>query len=291
MTASSSTSDSGWGTWPRISPFSRWIWTPSGIRDLPRFFVEEYVRLSGDTRLGELIDFYACYHAFTRGKVLSFELGEAEIDSEEKEEAAGRARGYFHLAHHYAVRETRPFLIIMFGLAGTGKSRIADDLADEMDSIVYRSDEVRKELAGQSPLAHHYDRFGSGIYSTTMTRKTYATLYARAEKALGANRSVILDACFLKHKERQEAKSVAEKTGARFLIVAVTCPDDVVKRRIAKRMKEKNASDATFEVYLKQKLLREPLDASERPDSLGVDSTGRDDETIRSIIGRLLLGR
>ncbi len=93
---------------------------------LSRLFVQEYVGRSGDTVLASLVDFYACYHAFSRGKVISFELGEAEIDTGEKEDAARRARAYFHLAHHYAIKETSPFLVITFGLAGTGKSRVAD---------------------------------------------------------------------------------------------------------------------------------------------------------------------
>jgi aminoglycoside phosphotransferase family enzyme/predicted kinase len=257
---------------------------------LSRFFIDEYVRLSGDTELRQLVDFYACYHAFTRGKVLSFELGEAEIDSGEREEAARRARSYFHLAHHYAVKETTPFLVITFGLAGTGKSRIADLVAHEIDAAVFRSDEVRKELSGTSPLEHRYGRFGVGIYSTQMTEKTYKALLDRARETLCANRSVILDACFLKRDERKEAARLAEETGARFFIAAVTAPDDVVKKRIARRMKEKDASDATFAVYQRQKLLRERLDPAEERCAVGVDTTGPENENARSIVGRLLLG-
>ena len=258
---------------------------------LSRFFIDQYAHLAGDGRISELIGFYACYHAFTRGKVLSFELGEEEIDSREKETAARRATSYFHLAHHYAVRETAPFLVITFGLAGTGKSRIADLLAREIDAEVIRSDEVRKELAGIGPLEHRYGRFGVGIYSIDITKKTYGALFDRAREALGANRSVILDACFLKREERKKAREVAERTGARFLIVAVTCPDDVVKKRIAKRAKEKAASDATFEVYLKQKLLCERLNGKEEQNAVGVDTTQPENDSVRSIVGRLLLGQ
>ena len=257
---------------------------------LSRGFIDEYVGRSGDTALTALIDFYACYHAFTRGKVTSFELGEAEIDSDEKERAARRARAYFHLAHHYAVRETSPFLVITFGLAGTGKSRAADDLAREMDFVIIRSDEVRKEIAGVDRQAHRYGGFEEGIYARDMTRKTYDALIDRARVLLSDNRSVILDACFLTEDERNRAREAAEETGSRFLIVVTTSPDGVVKKRIRQRMKEKSASDATFEIYLKQKLLRQPLTDHEQACALGLDTTCDERDNVRAIVGRLLLG-
>ncbi|MBN2224351.1 MAG: AAA family ATPase [Deltaproteobacteria bacterium] len=257
---------------------------------LSRFFIDEYVRLSGDTGLGALIDFYACYHAFSRGKVMSFELGEEEIDTEEKQRAALRARAYFHLAHHYAVKETSPFLAITFGLAGTGKSRVADLLADEMDFQVIRSDEIRKEIAGIDRDEHRYGGFGDGIYSKHMTENTYNTLFDRARRLLSDNRSVILDACFLKEDERRRAREIAEETGSRFLILATTCPDDVVEKRIRRRMSQESVSDGTFEVYQRQKLLRQPLTDTEQADALGLDTTRDEQVNLRAAVGRLLLG-
>ncbi len=258
---------------------------------LSRRFIDDYTRLSGDTGLAGLIDFYACYHAFARGKVISFELGEQEIDSEEKERAARLARAYFHLAHHYAVQKTSPFLVVMHGLSATGKSRIADRLADEMDFRIIRSDEVRKELAGVSPDEHRYGGFNEGIYSGAMTERTYDALIDRARRLLADNRSVILDACFLQEEERARARTIAGETGSRFLIVAVTCPDDVVEERIGRRMKEKSVSDGTFAVYLKQKSLQAPLTSREEREAVRVDTSGEEREGLRAVVGGLLLGQ
>ncbi len=123
-----------------------------------------------------------------------------------------------------------------------------------------------------------------------MTRKTYDTLIDRARRLLSENRSVILDACFLGEDERAEALDAARKSGSRFLIVATTSPDGVVKKRIRQRMKGKSVSDATFEVYLKQKLLQQPLTDRERPHALGLDTTRDERRNLRAIVGRLLLG-
>ncbi len=257
---------------------------------LSRFFIDEYVRLSGDTGLVTLIDFYACYHAFSRGKVTSFELGEEEIDSEEKKRAASRARAYFHLAHHYAVKETSPFLVIMFGLAGTGKSGVADLLSDQMGFQVIRSDEVRKEIAGVNRAEHRYGDFEEGIYSKEMTEKTYRVLIDRAKGLLADNRSVILDACFLKEDERRQAREIAEETGSRFAIIVTTCPDEVVEKRIGQRMRGKSISDATVDVYLRQKLLRQQLTDREQQDAFDLDTSRDRRDNLRAAVGRLLLG-
>lgn len=257
---------------------------------LSRLFVDRYVRRSTDAGLAALVAFYACYHAFSRGKVISFELGEAEIDSREKALAASRARAYFHLAHHYAVKETSPFLVIMFGLSGTGKSHIADGLSREMGFEVIRSDEVRKEIAGVDAQRHHYAGFGQGIYSTRMTEKTYRALADRAGRLLSDNRSVILDGCFLSETERRHAREIAERTGSRFHIIAVSCPDGVVKKRMDRRAKEKSVSDGTFDIYLKQKLFCRPLSDAEQKDAIVLDTAGDERENVRAAVGRLLLG-
>jgi len=70
--------------------------------DLSSFFVERYVRYSGDRELRKLLQFYKCYRAYVRGKVISFKLKDAVVDSEEKGAATKEAKAYFKLATDYA---------------------------------------------------------------------------------------------------------------------------------------------------------------------------------------------
>lgn len=70
--------------------------------DLSRFFVERYVNYSGDRELEKLLDFYKCYRAYVRGKVVSFKLKDPSVDKEEKSEATKEAKAYFKLATGYA---------------------------------------------------------------------------------------------------------------------------------------------------------------------------------------------
>jgi aminoglycoside phosphotransferase family enzyme len=71
-------------------------------RDLSKFFVERYVKYSGDREVEKLLDFYKCYRAYVRGKVVSFKLNDASVDKQEKNAARKEAKAYFELAADYA---------------------------------------------------------------------------------------------------------------------------------------------------------------------------------------------
>jgi len=70
--------------------------------DLSNFFVDRYIKYSGDQELTELLPFYKCYRAYVRGKVISLRLKDSNIDNQEKNIATKEARAYFKLAFAYA---------------------------------------------------------------------------------------------------------------------------------------------------------------------------------------------
>src|SRR3990170_3662809 len=70
--------------------------------DLSNYFIERYVKYSGDQELTKLLPFYKCYRAYVRGKVTSFKLKDPNVSSEEKEAATKEASTYFKLATTYA---------------------------------------------------------------------------------------------------------------------------------------------------------------------------------------------
>jgi hypothetical protein len=70
--------------------------------DLSNFFVDRYVKYSGDQELMKLLPFYKCYRAYVRGKVISFKLKDPNMSSEEKSAAMKEAKAYFKLASTYA---------------------------------------------------------------------------------------------------------------------------------------------------------------------------------------------
>ncbi len=69
--------------------------------DLSDFFVERYLKYSGDQELMRLLPFYKCYRAYVRGKVVSFKLKDPNVGREEKIAAKKVAKAYFKLASTY----------------------------------------------------------------------------------------------------------------------------------------------------------------------------------------------
>ena len=72
-----------------------------GQTALSDFFVEGYVKYSGDQELRRLLPFYKCYRAYVRGKVTSFKLKDPHVGVREKEIATEEAKAYFKLASTY----------------------------------------------------------------------------------------------------------------------------------------------------------------------------------------------
>ena len=73
-------------------------------RFLSDYFVKRYVEKSGDSEIYRLLDFYRCYRAYVRGKVLGFRINDPAIPDFEKKEARDTAKLYFQLAKEYASR-------------------------------------------------------------------------------------------------------------------------------------------------------------------------------------------
>jgi hypothetical protein len=119
---------------------------------------------------------------------------------------------------------------------------------------------VRKELAGLAPQERRFESFGRGIYSPRFTRRVYKALLERAREALAAGRSVIVDATFAQRRDRQRARELAEKIGARFLCLECRAEEEVIRRRLEERLRTgRDASDARWETYEAQKQVFQPV--------------------------------
>ncbi len=153
----------------------------------------------------------------------------------------------------------QPDLFIFFGLIATGKSTVAQAFADGRSLAYYNSDVVRKELAGLSPQAKQHETADQGIYTGEFTARTYAALLARAEQDLAKGRGVVLDASYQRKTDRDQVRMLAQRLGVRLYCILCVCPEEEMKRRMAKRALDPQAvSDGRWEIYLKQKERFEP---------------------------------
>jgi len=221
-----------------------------GRKDLASFFVERYLACAGDEGLLRLLGFYKCYRAYVRGKVTSFNLNDPGLAGAAKAQASETARRYFQLSLRYArLLESRPKLVVMFGLPGVGKSFVARRLAERVDAFHLLTDSIRKQLLGIPVGQRRFDGYGRGIYQGDIRRRTYAEMYRRAGVFLRAGHSVILDATFLHEDARQQCRDIASRAGAPVLFVLADCPEKTVRQRLRRRARAYSFSDADLSVY------------------------------------------
>jgi uncharacterized protein len=246
----------------------------AGCPDLARAFEAAYVGACGDDAIFELLPFYRCYRACVRGKVMAFQLDEPEIPAPQRESARRRSAALFRLAESYTRAPTAPILLMIGGLMGTGKSTLAEQIRQVVGWKVVASDDVRKQLAGATPGEPHADAFGTGLYSSEWTSRTYSALLQEALKLLSDGRSVVLDASFSQEKDRRAAVDLGTKMGARVVFAECRCPSDLVMERLTNRWWARTqtlpdrkasggASDGRPELYQAQLAAWQPVASEE----------------------------
>jgi uncharacterized protein len=193
------------------------------------------------------------------------------------DDEAARAYLAAALAH---LQPTKPVLVAVGGLSGSGKSTFAriaaPGLGASPGAIILRSDEIRKRLWGAGPL----ERLPPQAYAPEVSPRIYGRMMDEAKAALAAGRSVILDAVFLKPGEREAAADVARSAGAAFEGIWLEAPADLLRRRIDAR--EGDASDADASV-LDAQLTRDLGEMTWRR----VDSDGAFEPAAEALVTRL----
>jgi len=240
-----------------------------GFPYLSSYLIEHYIEKSKDFGILDILNFYKCYRAYVRGKVIGFRLDEPNIDKKEKQKIKYIAKKYFDLAYYYSELFsktfciTKPLLFITCGLTGTGKTTVAKKISVDYKANLINSDTIRKELEGIDKFERHHDAYNTGLYSPEKMLNTYKNILNKANIILNKGENVVLDATFKSKKFRNMAHKIAKKNNAIFIILFCSCPEDKVKEFLKKRVKKKSISDGRWEIYVKQKNSFESLDSAD----------------------------
>ena len=192
-----------------------------GRRDWAQSFAEAYFLASQDNEGRVLLPFYTSYRAAVRGKVEGLKLARPEISESDRAVALTKAQGSWLLAlGELEAPSRKPCLILVGGLPGTGKSTLANALAQRAGFRVIRSDVVRKELAGVGGMESRSE-FGQGIYTAEWTKRTYAECLRRAEELLYSGERVLVDANFREENQRRMFLDSALRCGVPHSLSAV----------------------------------------------------------------------
>ena len=217
---------------------------------------EQCSELLGDETPMELSAFYQSYRACVRAKVAV--LRGRQLPAAKREEQLFLAQKYLGLADPFDAMLGPPLLIVVCGLSGTGKSTIARALGDRLAIGTLETDAVRQELVNEGRLAADS---GSAKYSAEKRQQVYDEMLAAADELLAEHGSAILDGTFLSRKQREQVAELAERRGARWLIVHCRCPVEIAAARIAARLEQGGSfSEARPELVEEQMFAEEPDD-------------------------------
>jgi predicted kinase len=171
---------------------------------------------------------------------------------------------------------------------GSGKSVLAEALAQRLDLEVLSSDVMRKESAGIEPTTAAHAAYGEGLYTAERTEATYAQLFERADYLLAQGRSVLLDASFQRASHRAGAMQLAARAGAEFCVLECWCPDEELRRRLASRVAQgRSVSDGRWELIAQQRQAFEPLFEIPPQHHLKVDATQAPDRLVEEVLRQL----
>jgi aminoglycoside phosphotransferase family enzyme/predicted kinase len=212
-------------------------------------FLERYLELAHDAELPALLPFYECYRALVRAKVESLRADGANA----------RAAHYLEYALALTCEPLKPFLLLVTGLTGSGKSTLSKALGRLLKMPVINSDIVRKQLAGAT--RDVAAPFGTGIYSAAMTEKTYDSMVETAEEQVRTGGGAILDATFNTKATRRKFFRLAEKLGIPFFVIHCAAGEETTRNRLDRRLAAgTDISDGRWEVYEQQKIAHEPME-------------------------------
>jgi len=235
-------------------------------------FLNAYLETTGDHAGLRVLRYYLVYRAVVRTKIACIRAHQPGADPAARGASDRQYRDYLALAESLTAPGRRA-LIVMHGLAGSGKSTVAQAMLERLGAVRLRSDVERKRLHGLAAQARtHADPY-AGIYAPESTRLTYDRLKLLVREIIESGYPAIVDAAFLWRAERDVFRALARELKARFLIASCRAPEAVLRRRVARREAAmKDASEAGVAVLENQIATQELLSPDELAQAMPIDS-------------------
>jgi len=209
-----------------------------GLRDLASLVFNRYLDVTDNSDGLPALPLFLSLRAAVRAHVLI-----AQPPSGSSSPVLDDARAYLTLAAEL-LRSRPPRLIAIGGLSGTGKSTMAQALAPAFGPApgarIARSDSLRKRLFAVAPET----RLPPSAYDQSTADRVYRRLEDEASAALAAGYTAIVDATFLREKERKRVVALADRQGVPFTGFWLEAPPEALAARLEARRGDVSDADA-----------------------------------------------
>ena len=232
--------------------------------DLAWRFLNRYLEITGDYPGVRLLRYYMVYRAMVRAKVAALRAAQGDVERPARQSLRAKCHAHLMLAQRLTTT-AEPALLILHGLAGSGKTTVSQIILEQVGAIRVRSDLERKRLHGLAEAARSGSAVGGGIYTTSADAATYSRLADMAQEVVRGGFAALVDATFLAGANREQFRLLASKLGCPFAILHVEAAESLLRERVARRAAAgADASEATAAVLERQLASQDPLTVQER---------------------------
>ena len=232
--------------------------------------LNDYLEYRGDYAGLPLLNLYRVYFAMVRAKVNLMR----ESTSNSELQATGAYQDFSRfvkLALSYT-EDKPPFVALMHGVSGSGKSTIAAQVAERFGAIRLRSDVERKRLFGLSP-DDSSEAIEADIYTAEASRNTFEQLASLCQGVIEAGLPCIVDATFLEQSGRRPFIELAGALDVAVIILDCIASANTLVTRLQYRTQHANdASEADVEIMQEQLSAAQAFDANETQYVVAIDS-------------------
>jgi len=246
-------------------------------------FLHGYLSQSGDYQACRLLDLYQAHRALVRAKVAA--LRATDVMGSDAQEGLRAEQVRLIECASRTLRSRVPQLLLMCGVAGSGKTWLAQRLAPRLRAVLLRSDVERKRRAGLSAHARSGSALDQDLYSPELSADLYQHLARCAQDILSGGYNAIVDASFARGADRARFRSLATQLGVDVRIIHCDAPRALLRERVLQRQRAAtDESEADVRVLDWQLTQFEPIRADENMTVIEVE-TGVPD-TVSEVLKR-----
>lgn len=138
-------------------------------------------------------------------------------------------------------------IVLIFGLQGSGKTTLANELGNTMNGIVLTTEIIRSKLFEIEPSMNDTD------FTEMELKVTYNAIELLLTKLIDCCDFIVIEGVFRSYNQRNKIKEICANKKIELLQFYLTCSENIAKKRLEERKKKKVIQPGGYQTYLRVK--------------------------------------